>query len=68
MRIFFVIDLIFPFMSEISINDKINLFIMETGNIDKQSNSRILPEEICLVGDRVLTDIVMGNYYGMLTI
>ena len=23
---------------------------------------------MCLVGDRILTDIVMGNYYGMVTV
>ena len=35
---------------------------------NEQSQSEIKGREICLVGDRVLSDILMGNRFGMFTI
>ena len=36
--------------------------------IDTQRTQDIKPEEICIVGDRVFTDVLNGNNHGMFTI
>lgn len=33
-----------------------------------QSKQSIQPDKICIIGDRLLTDIVFGNLYGMKTV
>jgi len=43
-------------------------FHLEDDNKDAVSSSPMDPARLCVVGDRLLTDIVFGNLHGMLTV